>query len=465
MQKEFIEIKQLYRNKEQYIDKTVKVAGWIRTSRMSKNFGFIELNDGSFFKNMQIVIDEKLENFKEIGKLPISTSLLIEGTLVATQNAKQPVEIQATKIVVEGESDNSYPLQKKRHTVEYLRTIAHLRPRSNLFSAAFRVRSVAAYAIHKFFQDRNFVYAHSPIITGSDCEGAGEMFKITTLDLNNVPKTEDGKIDYSQDFFGKEANLTVSGQLNGEIMALAFRNVYTFGPTFRAENSYTGRHASEFWMIEPEIAFADLEDNMELAEDMIKYIINYVLEQCPEEMEFFNSFVDKGLLERLNNIVNSEFTKITYTKAIELLLESGQKFEYPVEWGCDLQTEHERYITEQIFNAPVFVTDYPKEIKAFYMRMNEDGKTVRAMDLLVPGVGEIIGGSQREERYDLLMDRIKECGLNEEDYWWYLELRKYGTATHSGFGLGFERIIMYLTGISNIRDVIPFPRTPKNAEF
>ncbi len=465
MQKEFIEIKQLYRNKEQYIDKTVKVAGWIRTSRMSKNFGFIELNDGSFFKNMQIVIDEKLENFKEIGKLPISTSLLIEGTLVATQNAKQPVEIQATKIVVEGESDNSYPLQKKRHTVEYLRTIAHLRPRSNLFSAAFRVRSVAAYAIHKFFQDRNFVYAHSPIITGSDCEGAGEMFRITTLDLNDVPKTEDGKVDYSQDFFGKEANLTVSGQLNGEIMALAFRNVYTFGPTFRAENSYTGRHASEFWMIEPEIAFADLEDNMELAEDMIKYIINYVLENCPEEMEFFNSFVDKGLLERLHKIVNSEFTRVTYTKAIELLLESGQKFEYPVEWGCDLQTEHERYITEQIFNAPVFVTDYPKEIKAFYMRMNEDGKTVRAMDLLVPGVGEIIGGSQREERYDLLMDRIKECGLNEEDYWWYLELRKYGTATHSGFGLGFERIIMYLTGISNIRDVIPFPRTPKNAEF
>ena len=465
MQKEFIEIKQLYRNKDEYIDKKVKVAGWIRTSRMSKNFGFIELNDGSFFKNMQIVIDEKLENYKEVGKLPISTSLLIEGTLVATQNAKQPVEIQATKIVVEGESDNSYPLQKKRHTVEYLRTIAHLRPRSNLFSAAFRVRSVAAYAIHKFFQDRNFVYAHSPIITGSDCEGAGEMFKITTLDLNNVPKTEDGKIDYSQDFFGKEANLTVSGQLNGEIMALAFRNVYTFGPTFRAENSYTGRHASEFWMIEPEIAFADLEDNMELAEDMIKYIINYVLEQCPEEMEFFNSFVDKGLLERLNNIVNSEFTKITYTKAIELLLESGQKFEYPVEWGCDLQTEHERYITEQIFNAPVFVTDYPKEIKAFYMRMNEDGKTVRAMDLLVPGVGEIIGGSQREERYDVLLDRIHECGLNEEDYWWYLELRKYGTATHSGFGLGFERIIMYLTGISNIRDVIPFPRTPKNAEF
>ena len=465
MQKEFIEIKQLYRNKEEYIDKTVKVAGWIRTSRMSKNFGFIELNDGTFFKNMQIVIDEKLDNFKEVGKLPISTSLLVEGTLVATQNAKQPVEIQATKITVEGESDSSYPLQKKRHTVEYLRTIAHLRPRSNLFSAAFRVRSVAAYAIHKFFQERNFVYAHSPIITGSDCEGAGEMFRITTLDLNEIPKTEDEKVDYSQDFFGKEANLTVSGQLNAEIMALAFRNVYTFGPTFRAENSYTGRHASEFWMIEPEIAFADLEDNMELAEDMIKYIINYVLENCPEEMEFFNSFVDKGLLERLNKIVNSDFTRITYTKAIELLLESGHKFEYPVEWGCDLQTEHERYITEQIYNAPVFVTDYPKEIKAFYMRMNEDGKTVRAMDLLVPGVGEIIGGSQREERYDVLLDRIHECGLKEEDYWWYLELRKYGTATHSGFGLGFERIIMYLTGISNIRDVIPFPRTPKNAEF
>ena len=465
MQKEFIEIKDLYRNKEQYIDKDVKVAGWIRTSRLSKNFGFIELNDGSFFKNMQIVLDEKLENFKEIGKLPISSSILVEGKLVATEGAKQPVEIHATKIVVEGESDNSYPLQKKRHTVEYLRTIAHLRPRSNMFSAVFRVRSVAAYAVHKFFQERNFVYAHSPIITGSDCEGAGEMFRITTLDLDNVPKTEEGKIDYSQDFFGKEANLTVSGQLNAEIMALAFRNVYTFGPTFRAENSYTGRHASEFWMIEPEIAFADLEDNMELAEDMVKYIINYVLEHCPEEMEFFNAFVDKGLLERLHNIVNSDFIRITYTKAVELLLESGQKFEYPVEWGIDLQTEHERYITEQIFKAPVFVTDYPKDIKAFYMRLNEDGKTVRAMDLLVPGVGEIIGGSQREEREDVLLERIEEFGLNKEDYWWYLELRKFGTATHSGFGLGFERMIMYLTGVSNIRDVIPFPRTPKNCEF
>lgn len=465
MQKDFMEIKDLYRNKEEYIDKDVKVAGWIRTSRLSKNFGFIELNDGSFFKNMQIIVDEKLENFKEIGKLPISSSILVEGKLVSTEGAKQPIEIHATKITVEGESDNSYPLQKKRHTVEYLRTIAHLRPRSNMFSAVFRVRSVAAYAVHKFFQERNFVYAHSPIITGSDCEGAGEMFRITTLDLDNVPKTEEGKIDYSQDFFGKEANLTVSGQLNAEIMALAFRNVYTFGPTFRAENSYTGRHASEFWMIEPEIAFADLEDNMELAEDMVKYIINYVLEHCPEEMEFFNAFVDKGLLERLHNIVNSDFIRITYTKAVELLLESGQKFEYPVEWGIDLQTEHERYITEQIFKAPVFVTDYPKDIKAFYMRLNEDGKTVRAMDLLVPGVGEIIGGSQREEREDVLLERIEEFGLNKEDYWWYLELRKYGETKHAGFGLGFERLIMYITGMSNIRDVIPFPRTTGQSDF
>lgn len=413
---------------------------------------------------MQIVLDEKLENFKEIGKLPISSSILVEGELVSTEGAKQPVEIHATKVEVEGMSDSSYPLQKKRHTLEYLRTIAHLRPRSNTFSAVFRVRSLAAYAIHKFFQERNFVYAHSPIITGSDCEGAGEMFRLTTLDMENLPRTEEGKIDYSKDFFGK-ANLTVSGQLNAEIMALAFRNVYTFGPTFRAENSYTGRHASEFWMIEPEIVFADLEDNMELAEDMIKYIINYVMENAPEEMQFFNSFIDKGLLERLNNVVNSDFVRITYTKAIELLLESGHEFENPVEWGCDLQTEHERYITEEIYKAPVFVTDYPKDIKAFYMRMNEDGKTVRAMDLLVPGVGEIVGGSQREEREDVLRARMQEMNLNEEDYWWYLELRKYGTATHSGFGLGFERIIMYMTGMSNIRDVIPFPRTPKNAEF
>ena len=423
MQKQFVTIKELYRNKEEYIGKTVKVAGWIRTSRASKNFGFVELNDGSFFKNMQIVLsDEKLENFKEITKLPISSSILVEGELVSTEGAKQPVEIQATNIILEGESDSSYPLQKKRHTLEYLRTIAHLRPRSNTFSAVFRVRSLTAYAIHKFFQDRNFVYSHSPIITGSDCEGAGEM-------------------------------------------ALAFRNVYTFGPTFRAENSNTVKHASEFWMVEPEIAFADLEDNMELAEDMIKYIINYVMENAPEEMEFFNNFVDKGLIERLTNVVNSEFKRLPYTEAIELLQKSGHKFEFPVEWGCDLQTEHERYLTEEIIKGPVFVTDYPKDIKAFYMRLNPDGKTVRATDLLVPGIGEIIGGSQREERYDVLLDRIKELGLNEEDYWWYLELRKFGTATHSGFGLGFERMLMYLTGMQNIRDVIPFPRTPKNAEF
>ncbi len=466
MQKEFLEVKKLYRNSEEFIGKTVHVAGWMRTSRISKKFGFIELNDGSFFKNIQVVLDEeKLDNFKELSKLPISSSLLIEGELVKVDNPKNPIEIQATKIEIEGVSDSSYPLQKKRHTLEYLRTIAHLRPRSNTFSAVFRVRSVVAYAIHKFFQERNFVYAHTPLITGSDAEGAGEMFRITTLDMKNPPLTEDGKIDYSQDFFGKETNLTVSGQLNGEIMALAFRNIYTFGPTFRAENSYTARHASEFWMVEPEIVFADLEDNMDLAEDMIKYIITYVLENCPEEMEFFNKFMDKGLLERLNKLVNSEFVRITYTKAVELLQESGHKFDYPVEWGCDLQTEHERYITEQIYKAPVFVTDYPKDIKAFYMRMNDDGKTVRAMDLLVPGVGEIIGGSQREERYDVLMSKIKEMGLKEEDYWWYLELRKFGTATHSGFGLGFERIIMYLTGVSNIRDVIPFPRTPKNADF
>lgn len=466
MQKEFLEVKNLYRDKEEYLGKTVRVAGWMRTSRISKKFGFVELNDGSFFKNIQVVVDEaKVDNFKEISKLAISSAIIVEGELVSVDNAKNPIEIQASKIIIEGESDSSYPLQKKKHSFEYLRTIAHLRPRSNTFSAVFRVRSVVAYAIHKFFQERNFVYAHTPIITGSDAEGAGEMFQITTLDMKNPPLTEEGAIDYSEDFFGKETNLTVSGQLNAEIMALAFRNVYTFGPTFRAENSYTGRHASEFWMVEPEITFGDLEDNMELAEDLIKYIINYVLENCPEEMDFFNKFIDKGLLERLNNIVNSDFVRISYTKAVELLIESGHKFDYPVEWGCDLQTEHERFITEEIYKSPVFVTDYPKDIKAFYMRMNEDGKTVRAMDLLVPGVGEIIGGSQREERYDVLMSKIKEMGLHEEEYWWYLELRKFGTATHSGFGLGFERIIMYLTGMSNIRDVIPFPRTPKNAEF
>lgn len=466
MQKDFLEVKSLYRKSEEYVGKKVCVAGWIRTARISKSFGFIELNDGSFFKNIQIVVDEnKLDNFKEISKLAISSAILVEGELVKVDSAKNPIEIHATKLIVEGDSDSSYPLQKKKHTFEYLRTIAHLRPRSNTFSAVFRVRSVVAFALHKFFNERNFVYAHTPLITGSDTEGAGEMFQVTTLDMANPPLTEDGKIDYSQDFFGKPTNLTVSGQLNGEIMALAFRNIYTFGPTFRAENSYTGRHASEFWMVEPEIVFADLEDLMELAEDMIKFVINYVLENCPEEMAFFNSFIDKGLFERLDKIVSSDFVRITYTEAVDILLKSGHKFEYPVEWGCDLQTEHERYITEEVYNAPVFVTDYPKDIKAFYMRMNDDGKTVRAMDLLVPGVGEIIGGSQREERYDVLMDKIREMGLNEEEYWWYLELRKFGTATHSGFGLGFERIIMYLTGMSNIRDVIPFPRTPKNAEF
>ena len=458
-------VKKLKETFEQYDGQSITLQGWVRTNRNSKAVGFIALNDGTTFSNVQVVYADSLENFDEVSKITTGSAMEVTGKLVCTPDAKQPFEIQAESISVLGLCDHDYPLQKKRHSFEYLRTISHLRARTNTFEAVFRVRSLTAYAIHKFFQERDFVYVHTPLITGSDCEGAGEMFRITTLDLDNVPKTEEGKIDYSQDFFGKEANLTVSGQLNAEIMALAFRNVYTFGPTFRAENSYTGRHASEFWMIEPEIAFADLEDNMELAEDMVKYIINYVLEHCPEEMEFFNAFVDKGLLERLHNIVNSDFIRITYTKAVELLLESGQKFEYPVEWGIDLQTEHERYITEQIFKAPVFVTDYPKDIKAFYMRLNEDGKTVRAMDLLVPGVGEIIGGSQREERYDVLLDRIHECGLNEEDYWWYLELRKYGTATHSGFGLGFERIIMYLTGISNIRDVIPFPRTPKNAEF
>lgn len=460
-----VEVKELFKNTEEYINKEVTVGGWVRSIRDSKTFGFIVLNDGTFFQPVQVVYNDKMNNFQEVSKVNIGAALIVKGILVETPNAKQPFEIQADEVFIEGESTSDYPLQKKRHTFEYLRTISHLRPRTNTFQAVFRVRSLCAYAIHKFFQEQGFVYVHTPLITGSDCEGAGEMFQVTTMDLNNVPKTDQGDVDFSEDFFGKPTNLTVSGQLNGETYAMAFKKIYTFGPTFRAENSYTGRHASEFWMIEPEIAFADLEDNMELAEDMVKYIINYVLEHCPEEMEFFNAFVDKGLLERLHNIVNSDFIRITYTKAVELLLESGQKFEYPVEWGIDLQTEHERYITEQIFKAPVFVTDYPKDIKAFYMRLNEDGKTVRAMDLLVPGVGEIIGGSQREERYDLLMDRIKECGLNEEDYWWYLELRKYGTATHSGFGLGFERIIMYLTGISNIRDVIPFPRTPKNAEF
>ncbi|GAA0071348.1 asparagine--tRNA ligase [Clostridium sardiniense] len=458
-------VKSIYRNTSDYLDKEVSITGWIRTLRASNAFGFIEINDGSFFKNIQIVFDNKLDNFKEISKLPICSSLKVVGTLVETPNAKQPFEIQAKEIVIEGMSDSDYPLQKKRHTFEYLRTIAHLRPRSNAFSAVFRVRSVAAYAIHKFFQDQGFVYTHTPILTGSDCEGAGEMFRVTTLDLNDVAKTEEGAIDYTQDFFGKETNLTVSGQLNGESYALAFRNIYTFGPTFRAENSNTARHAAEFWMVEPEISFADLEDNMKLAEEMLTYVIKYVMKECPEEIEFFNKFIDKGLVERLNHVANSDFARVTYTDAVEILKNCGKKFDYPVEWGIDLQTEHERFLTEEHFKKPLFVTDYPKDIKAFYMRMNEDNKTVAAMDLLVPGIGEIIGGSQREERLDLLKQRMAELNLNEEDYWWYLELRKYGETKHSGYGLGFERLIMYITGMSNIRDVIPFPRTTGQSDF
>ncbi len=458
-------IKDIYRNTDKYADQTVVIEGWIRTLRASKAFGFIEVNDGSFLKNLQVVFEESLENFAEVAKLPISTSIRVEGKLELTPGAKQPFEIKATSIVVEGTSDSDYPLQKKRHSFEYLREIAHLRPRSNTFSAVFRVRSLAAFAIHKFFQEKGFVYTHTPIITGSDAEGAGEMFRITTLDLKNPSTDEQGEIDFTKDFFGKETSLTVSGQLQGEAYALAFRNIYTFGPTFRAENSHTARHASEFWMIEPEIAFADLQDNMELAEEMLKYIINYVVENAPEEMEFFNSFVDKGLLDRLNNVATSDFGRVTYTEAIELLKKSGENFEYPVEWGCDLQTEHERYLTEQVFKKPVFVTDYPKDIKAFYMKLNEDGKTVAAMDLLVPGIGEIIGGSQREDNLALLEERMDAMGLDKEEYWWYLELRKYGSTRHAGYGLGFERAIMYLTGMSNIRDVISFPRTPKSAEF
>lgn len=458
-------VRSLYRKKEDFSRKEVKISGWVRTVRASNAFGFIEINDGSFFKNVQIVFDKNISNFAEVSKVCISSSLSIVGDFILTPDAKQPFEIHAKEIVIEGESNSDYPLQKKRHSLEYLRTIAHLRPRSNTFSAVFRVRSIAAYAVHKFFQERDFVYTNTPLITGSDCEGAGEMFKLTTLDLNNVPKTEDGKIDYTKDFFGKETNLTVSGQLSAEAFALAFRNVYTFGPTFRAEDSNTARHAAEFWMIEPEIAFADLKDDMQLAEDMVKYIIKYVMEHAPEEMEFFNKFIDKKLISRLTNIVNSDFGRVTYTEAIDILKKSKQEFEYPVEWGIDLQTEHERFLTEKVFNKPLFVTDYPKDIKAFYMRLNEDGKTVAAADLLVPGIGEIIGGSQREERIDYLEKRMAELGLKKEDYWWYLELRKYGETKHSGFGLGFERIIMYITGMANIRDVIPFPRTTGSAEF
>ena len=459
-------IAQIFADQEQFGSKEITVCGWARTIRDMKSFGFVELNDGSCFKNLQVVLDANvLDNYKEIAGQNVGAALIVTGTVVLTPEAKQPLEIKASKVQVEGTSTPDYPLQKKRHSVEYLRTIQHLRPRTNLFSATFRVRSVAAHAIHCFFQDRGFVYAQTPLITASDCEGAGEMFQVTTLDLNNVPKTEDGQVDYSKDFFGKKANLTVSGQLNAENFAMAFGNVYTFGPTFRAENSNTQRHAAEFWMIEPEMAFADLNDYMDTAEAMIKYIINTVMEKCPDEMNFFSSFVDKGLKERLEHVASSDFGRVTYTEAVELLRQNNDKFDYKVEWGCDLQTEHERYLTEQIFKRPVFVTDYPKDIKAFYMRLNDDGKTVAAADCLVPGIGEIIGGSQREERLELLEGRIKELGMNPEDYWWYLDLRRYGSCRHAGFGLGFERMVMYLTGVSNIRDVELHPRTVGNADF
>ena len=458
-------IKDLYKNTNEYKDKEVTLEGWVRTIRDSKTFGFIELNDGSFFKNVQIVFSDKLDNFAEIAKLSISSSIKVTGTFVITENAKQPFEIQATKIEILNLCDLEYPLQKKRHSFEYLRTISHLRPRTNTFNAVFRVRSVFAYAIHKFFQERGFVYVHTPILTSSDAEGAGEMFNVNSFDLADVPKTEDGQVDYAKDFFGKPAHLTVSGQLNVETYATAFRNVYTFGPTFRAENSNTVKHAAEFWMIEPEICFADLNDDMDLAEEMLKYTFSYVLEHCKEEMEFFNNFVDKGLLERLNNVIHSEFARISYTDAIQELEKANDKFEFKVSWGVDLQTEHERYLCEQVFQKPVFVTDYPMDIKAFYMKQNPDGKTVAAADLLAPGIGEIIGGSQREENYDKLVARMKELNMDIDSYNWYLDLRKYGSCDHAGFGLGFERAIMYLTGMQNIRDVIPFPRTPKNCEF
>ncbi|MEE1350794.1 MAG: asparagine--tRNA ligase [Clostridia bacterium] len=459
-------VKSLYRDMESYGGKEVTISGWVRTVRASNAFGFIELNDGSFFSGIQVVIEaDKLSNYTELSKLNVGAALTVTGILELTPNAKQPMEIKAAEVVIEGVSTPDYPLQKKRHSFEYLRTIAHLRPRTNTFAAVFRVRSMIAYAIHQFFQERGFVYVHTPLITGSDCEGAGEMFRVTTLDMQNLPVDENGKIDYSEDFFGKSTNLTVSGQLNVETYCMAFRNVYTFGPTFRAENSNTTRHAAEFWMIEPEIAFADLKDDMKLAEDMLKYIINYCLENAPEEMEFFNKFIDKGLLERLNNVVSNEFAHVTYTEAIELLKEHNDEFTYKVEWGSDLQTEHERYLTETVFNRPVVVTDYPKEIKAFYMKLNDDKKTVAAMDVLVPGIGEIIGGSQREEDYDVLVSRMNEMGLDPKDYDWYLDLRKYGTNKHAGFGLGFERAVMYITGMQNIRDVLPFPRTVGTAEF
>ena len=462
---ELLSVREIFRNKEQYLDKEIEIGGWVRSIRDSKSFGFIVVNDGTFFEPLQIVYHDEMENFDEISRLNVGAAIIVKGTLVATPQAKQPFEIQAKEVTVEGASAPDYPLQKKRHSFEYLRTISHLRPRTNTFQAVFRIRSLTAYALHKFFQERGFAYVHTPIITGSDCEGAGEMFRVTTMDMANVPCTEEGEVDFSQDFFGKETSLTVSGQLNAETYAQAFKDVYTFGPTFRAENSNTTRHAAEFWMIEPEMAFADLEDDMDLAEAMLKYVINYVLEQAPEEMNFFNSFVDKGLLDRLNNVVSSDFARITYTEAIDLLEKNNDKFEYKVSWGIDLQTEHERYLTEEIFKRPVFVTDYPKDIKAFYMKQNSDGKTVAAVDCLVPGIGEIIGGSQREDDYGKLEARMKELGMKEEDYGFYMDLRKYGSTRHAGFGLGFERCIMYLTGMSNIRDVVPFPRTVNNCDL
>jgi len=459
---DFVTVKQLYQDRESYYDREVTVGGWVRSIRASKNFGFIVLHDGTFFETIQVVYSDQLENFDAISHLNVGAAVIVKGTFVATPDAKQPFEIQALQVDVEGTSTPDYPMQKKRHSMEYLRTVPHLRPRTNTFQAVFRVRSLAAYAIHQFFQERGFVYVHTPIITGSDAEGAGEMFQVTTLDLNEVPRTPEGAVDYNQDFFGTQTHLTVSGQLDVETFAQAFRNVYTFGPTFRAENSNTTRHAAEFWMIEPEISFADLEDDMELAESMLKYIFRYLLEHAPEEMNFFNSFVDKGLIERLQHVIDSDFGRVTYTEAVRLLEKNNDQFDYKVSWGCDLQTEHERYLTEQIFRRPVFVTDYPREIKAFYMKLNEDGKTVAAMDCLVPGIGEIIGGSQREENYDILINRIHELGMSEDEYKYYLALRKYGTTRHAGFGLGFERLVMYVTGMSNIRDVIPYPRTVGN---
>ena len=462
---ECLSVRTLFKETDAYAGKTVTVGGWVRSNRDSKSFGFLVINDGTFFTPVQVVYHEEMANFQEIAKVGVGASVIVTGELVLTPEAKQPFEIQAKEIAVEGASTPDYPIQNKRHTLEFLRTMTHLRPRTNTFQAVFRVRSLIAYAIHKFFQERDFVYVHTPIITGADCEGAGEMFQVTTLPLDDLPRTEDGAIDYSKDFFNKQTNLTVSGQLNGETFACAFRNIYTFGPTFRAENSNTTRHAAEFWMIEPEIAFADLEDDMNLAEDMIKYIIRYVLENAPEEMAFFNQFVDKGLIERLQHVMNSDFGRVTYTEAVEILEKHNDKFQYKVSWGTDLQTEHERYLTEEIFKRPVFVTGYPKEIKAFYMKLNEDGKTVAAMDCLVPGIGEIIGGSQREEDFDKLQARIRELGMKESDYDFYMDLRKYGTVRHAGFGLGFERCVMYLTGMGNIRDVLPFPRTVNNCDL